>query len=58
MLRNLKLFVVVLFFLPVTGFCQQPDTLINKLDSLNKKTESAGGQVNNIAPAVYNENNK
>ena len=33
---------------------QQPDTLIRKLDSLGRKTDSADEQVNNIAPAAYN----
>lgn len=40
------------------GFSQKPDTLIRKLDSLNKKTDSAGGQVNNIAGDAYNEHTK
>ncbi|MBO9682237.1 MAG: phosphatase PAP2 family protein [Flavisolibacter sp.] len=40
------------------GFTQQPDTLIKKLDSLSKKTDSAGGQVNNTNPAAYNEATK
>jgi membrane-associated phospholipid phosphatase len=39
-------------------FSQKADTLINKLDSLSKKTDSAGGQVNNIAPKAYNENSR
>lgn len=37
---------------------QKPDTLIKKLDSLSKKTDSAGGQNNNIRKAAYNENTK
>jgi membrane-associated phospholipid phosphatase len=37
------------------GFSQQPDTLIHKLDSLNKKTDTAGGQKNVISPRAYNE---
>src|ERR1700740_3587102 len=32
----------------------QKDTLIKKLDSLHQKKDSAGGQINNIAPAAYN----
>lgn len=40
------------------GFAQQPDTLIKKLDSLSAKTDSAGGQVNNINPKAYNERTK
>ena len=51
------MFVVFLSF-PITGFSQQKDTLINKLDSLNKKTDSAGKQVNNISPKAYNESTK
>lgn len=40
------------------GDCQaqQPvDTLFHKLDSLSQKTDSAGGQINNIHPAAYND---
>lgn len=51
----------LLFFLlsiPVSAFSQQTDTLINKLDSLSRKTDSAGGQINNISPIAYNENTK
>jgi hypothetical protein len=38
------------------GICQQPDTLIHKLDSLNKKTDTTGEQKNIINPHAYNEN--
>ncbi|MDQ6761406.1 MAG: phosphatase PAP2 family protein [Bacteroidota bacterium] len=55
---KMKLFIVALFFLPAAGFSQQTDTLINKLDSLSRKTDSAGGQVNNIAPIAYNESTR
>lgn len=41
-----------------SGFGQQPDTLIKKLDSLSKKTDSAGGQINNTNPVAYNEATK
>lgn len=41
--------------LPFAGHSQKPDTLIRKLDSLNKKEDSAGGQINNIHPGAYNE---
>jgi membrane-associated phospholipid phosphatase len=44
--------------LPVAGSSQQKDTLINKLDSLNRKTDSAGNQVNNISSKAYNESTK
>jgi membrane-associated phospholipid phosphatase len=46
-----------LFFLNA-GLCQQPDTLIKKLDSLNKKTDTVGGQTNIINPKAYNEKTK
>lgn len=46
----------LLLSFPVAGFSQKTDTLINKLDSLSKKTDSAGHQLNNIAPKAYNEN--
>ncbi|MDQ6610325.1 MAG: phosphatase PAP2 family protein [Bacteroidota bacterium] len=36
------------------GFAQN-DTLIRKLDSLNKRTDSVGSQVNNTNPKAYNE---
>lgn len=40
------------------SFAQEPikaDTLIKKLDSLAKKTDSAGTQVNNIKESAYND---
>lgn len=42
------------FLLPSVSFSQQPDTLIKKLDSLRKITDSAGGQINNTSPKAYN----
>ena len=48
---------LLICMMPLGAFSQS-DTLINKLDSLNKKTDSAGGQVNNISPKAYNENTK
>jgi len=50
--------VIACLFLTAIGFSQKPDTLIKKLDSLSKKTDSAGGQKNNINPSAYNENTK
>jgi membrane-associated phospholipid phosphatase len=50
-----RLLFVLFLSLPAAGFSQQKDTLISKLDSLNKKTDSAGKQVNNISPKAYNE---
>ncbi len=39
-------------------FSQQKDTLIHKLDSLNKKTDTSGGQINIINPKAYTENTR
>src|SRR6478752_2435843 len=44
----------VIFF--SKGFCQKPDTLVHKLDSLNKKTDTTGEQKNVINPKAYTEN--
>ena len=51
------LLVSFLFFYSGAAFCQK-DTLIHKLDSLSKKADSAGGQINNTAPKAYNENTR
>lgn len=54
-----KRFLIVLIM--ALGFCkaglaQVPaDTVIHKLDSLAKKSDSAGYQINNINPAAYND---
>ncbi len=39
----------------LTAFSQQTDTLVNKLDSLNKKTDTTGVQTNIIKPEAYSE---
>jgi len=49
---------VLTLLLSHAGFAQQPDTLIKKLDSLSARTDSAGGQNNNINPKAYNEATK
>lgn len=41
----------------VTGFSQKTDSLINKLDSLKKQTDTTG-QKNAVEPAFYNEKTK
>ncbi len=51
------LWLLLVFTFPLAGFAQK-DTLINKLDSLSKKTDSAGGQINNISPKAYNQQTK
>lgn len=51
--RARSLCLTLLFALQLSA--QEADTLIRKLDSLRLETDSAGGQVNNISPAAYNE---
>ncbi|MDB5231508.1 MAG: phosphatase family protein [Chitinophagaceae bacterium] len=48
-------FVLMFLFLSGTVMSQQTDTLIKKLDSLQVKKDSAGGQTNNIQKEAYNE---
>lgn len=43
-------------FYSLSAFSQQPDTLINKLDSLQKATDTTGKQINNTDPSAFNEN--
>lgn len=45
----------VLVLATLAGYSQKTDTLVKKLDSLSKKTDSAGGQQNNTNPAAYTE---
>ena len=52
-MKRLSLLLTLTVFVQ-TAFCQT-DTLIRKLDSLSKKTDSAGGQVNNTTPRAYNK---
>ena len=47
--------LLLTLLIPSTSFSQK-DTLMNKLDSLSLKTESAGRQINNISPRAYNQN--
>lgn len=58
MKEKFRLIIIAILFIPLAGVAQQKDTLINKLDSLGRKTDSAGKQVNNINPASYNESTK
>jgi membrane-associated phospholipid phosphatase len=51
-------FVALLFILSNSAYSQKPDTLIKKLDSLSKKTDTVGGQKNNTTRAAYNEATK
>jgi membrane-associated phospholipid phosphatase len=52
-MKKIVLFTLLLCS-SLAGF-SQTDTLIKKLDSLNKKADSAGGQTNNTTLAAYNE---
>lgn len=57
--RRFRAFALLLILIPVLASAQQKDTLIKKLDSLGRKTDSVGGkQKNNISPSFYNENTK
>lgn len=49
---NFWSFFVAIILTPLIGLSQK-DTLITKLDSLSRKTDSAGGQINNINPHAY-----
>jgi membrane-associated phospholipid phosphatase len=48
-------FLIAFLISAEAGFGQQTDSLVHKLDSLSKKTDSAGGQTNNINPAAYTQ---
>lgn len=57
MYLKISQWLLLVFLIPSVAFSQK-DTLINKLDSLSRKTDSAGGQINNISPKAYNEDTK
>src|SRR5215213_2416117 len=50
-----KVLLIFSILFSLSAFGQRPDTLIKKLDSLSKKTDSVGGQNNNTNPRAYNE---
>ena len=56
-MRRVTLVAITIFF-SLGSFAQKPDTLIRKLDSLNQRTDSLGGQINNTHPEAYNENTR
>jgi membrane-associated phospholipid phosphatase len=56
MKASVFVFIAAGIFISEATFSQQPDTLVHKLDSLNKKTDTTGGQKNIISPKAYNEN--
>lgn len=55
MMKSRSVVLLLLLCFATAASAQQPDTLIKKLDSLSKKTDTTGGQVNNTNPAAYNE---
>src|SRR3954466_899626 len=52
-----RFLIVFILFMPFAGFTQQKDTLINKLDSLKKETDTAG-EKKFFEPAFYDERTK
>jgi membrane-associated phospholipid phosphatase len=57
MKNTLRLLLTLFCIAPSLTFAQQ-DTLINKLDSLNRKKDSAEMQLNNINASAYNQTTK
>lgn len=55
MTHRLQCTFITLFLIPISCLCQRTDTLVQKLDSLNRKTEIAGKQRNNINPKSYSD---
>src|ERR1022692_465021 len=59
MSKRFRPFALILLMMPLFVSAQQKDTLIKKIDSLSKQTDSVGGkQKNNINSETYNENTK
>lgn len=57
-MKRLLVLFPLSFLFAYSGYSQKPDTLIRKLDSLDRKQDSAGAQINNIHPGAYNENTR
>ena len=55
MLKEWGIILSVCLLMLQTVVAQNPDTLIKKLDSLQRKSDSTGVQYNNINQSVYNE---
>jgi len=54
-----RLLLVVFFgIMSSYGSAQNTDSLVNKLDSLKKQSDSLGHQVNQVEPGFYNEQTK
>lgn len=54
---SIPIIAAIIIVLPQLGISQNTDTLLNKLDSLKKQTDTAG-QVNRIEPGFYDERTK
>lgn len=54
--KGLVIAILAAFLLPSVSFGQKTDTLIKKLDSLTKKSDTV--RLNNTAPSAYNEATK
>jgi membrane-associated phospholipid phosphatase len=55
---NIQVLFMFLMAISSPAFSQQNDSLVHKLDSLSKKTDSAGKQINNISPLAYNDSTR
>src|ERR1700694_4511829 len=52
--REYRIFILLLLLIPSLAIAQQKDTLVKKLDSLAKQTDSVGGkQKNDISERAY-----
>jgi hypothetical protein len=58
LIMKLSLWILMLLLFSSNIYSQQKDTLINKLDSLNKKTDTTGAQTNIINPNAYTQNTR
>jgi membrane-associated phospholipid phosphatase len=54
MRMKLKLMIAIITFIPAITYCQNTDTLTNKLDSLKKQSDTLG-QVNRVERSLYDE---
>ena len=55
MRTGIRFTLTLLFWIPFAALAQRTDTLNQKLDSLNKRTENAGTQKNIIASRTYTD---
>ena len=57
MICKIGVLIAIILYLPAEGYCQSTDTLINKLDSAKRRTDTIK-QINQIEPKFYNERTK